>query len=120
METLLQLPRAPESSWQKLGEVQTQPQDLSSGRWQKAPRLGTQVEPVRQSPSTFCGMASKACVSLVTAEPATRRVGLESKGKIRKKQETRGGREPSITGQLGTVQPAVGGRDRSACPSRKG
>lgn len=38
------------------------------------------------------------CDRLVTQEPAARRGRLESKGQIRKKQESRGSQEPSITG----------------------
>lgn len=40
------------------------------------------------------------CDRFVTQEPAARRGRLESKRQIRRKQETRGDQEPSITGQL--------------------
>lgn len=83
------------------------PRTLSPGKWEKASRHRTEVEPERQSPSSLWGTASRVCVRLVTEEHATRRGRLESKGQIRKKRETRGSREPSVTRQLEAVQPAV-------------
>lgn len=58
--------------------MQIQCQDLESGKAEKASGSSIDTEPLRQSPSTVRGTASKVFVKLVTRLHAARRDSLES------------------------------------------